>query len=262
MAATSSTQAVGLGNTPYLDNSCKLICSLQPLGALPVSGNITAKVFIDASLQNNNGAYYVQRHYDVLPATSPNTSTATVTLYALQSEFDSYNALVSSSFALPTSPVDTTGIANLRINQYHGTPTGGYAPSNYPATWGGSGPAQLVITPTSVTWNNIDNRWEITFPVKGFGGFFVSGGNINPLAINMISSSAHQLNVYPSPAKDYFVLETSTTGLSASVIDVQGKVISNFAVADRITTIDIKKWASGIYTLRFSTGEAIRLVKE
>jgi hypothetical protein len=152
-------------------------------------------VFIDPTVQTHNGDAYVQRHYEIEPATNANTATAAVTLYFTQADFDAYNAAVSASASkLPTGPTNTAGIANVRVNQFHGTPSGGYAPSNYPNTWGGAGPAHVLINPAdaAVVYNTADERWEITFDVTGFSGFFLSAGNDNPLPLELLSFTAQK----------------------------------------------------------------------
>ncbi|HEX6915266.1 MAG TPA: right-handed parallel beta-helix repeat-containing protein [Chitinophagaceae bacterium] len=152
-------------------NNCNIIATVTPSGASPVSGNVNACVTIDGTPQTANGQYYVQRHYDITPATNPATSTATVTLYFLQSEFNAYNSVVDSLIypKLPANGSDAAGIANLRISQFHGTGTN---PSNY------TGPGELIDpVDANVVWNASANRWEITFNVTGFSGFYVHTRN-------------------------------------------------------------------------------------
>src|SRR5581483_5455414 len=101
----------------YTDGSCNIISTVQPSGANPVSGNITAKIWIESSVLSFGGTPYVARHYEITPATNATTATGTVTLYYLQSEFDAFNAAPNSLLKLPTGPSDATGIANLRIGK-------------------------------------------------------------------------------------------------------------------------------------------------
>lgn len=188
----------GLGNRTDFQGNCALGLSITPSTPAPVSGTVTAQIFIDATVQNNNGTRYVQRHYDILPATNPNTATATITLYFLQSEFNAFNTAVGAGLKLPAGPNDAAGKANLKVTQLHGTPTGGYAPGNYPTTWGGVGPARLVIDPVdaNIVWNSDDNRWEVTFDITGFSGFFVGTQAVTPLPVKLLSFTAQEANAH------------------------------------------------------------------
>jgi hypothetical protein len=166
----------GAANT-YADGTCSPIASVTPSGASPVSGSVQSCVTVAASVPTYNGIPYVARYYDVEPATNPSTATATLTLYFMQADFDAYNASRGSYPALPTGPSDATGIGNVTISQFHGT---GTTPGTYVGTTG-------TIVPTSVTWNSTASRWEITFSVTGFSGFFVSGSSIIPLPLTLVS---------------------------------------------------------------------------
>ncbi len=95
--------------------------TITPSGSNPVTGNIVKQSTVDATVQFYNGSPYVQRHYDILPDNDAASATATITLYYTQQEFDNFNATAGHGADLPTGPSDGTGIANLRIYQYHGT---------------------------------------------------------------------------------------------------------------------------------------------
>jgi hypothetical protein len=186
----SVTQTVGGATTL---SSCSIIASVTPAGgATALSGSVTAKVTVDTAVNSYRGQPYVQRHYDLEPASGASTATADITLYYTQAEFTAFNA---ARGIFPPLPVDAADIANnkanLRITQFHGTPTGGSRPANYPATWSGSGPAHVLITPSNVAWNSTDARWEVTFSVTGFSGFFASTG-ITALPVGLTDFSAAQ----------------------------------------------------------------------
>jgi len=173
-STTTYTRALGgVSNRTDVQGGCAIVAAVTPSGAAPVAGNVTAIAINDASVRTHNGQPYVQRHYDLLPATGTNTATATITLYFLQSEFDTYNTARGTYPALPTGPGDATGMAKVKVSQFHGVPSGGYAPANYPATWTGAGAAHVLLTPTAVVWNAADSRWEVTVNVTGFSGFFL-----------------------------------------------------------------------------------------
>ena len=163
--------------TQFHYTDCDLIASITPSGVTPVSGTVSASVTIDNTVNNYNGAFYVQRHFDVEPANNPSTATGTITLYALQSEFDAYNAAAPLYPQLPTGGVDN---GNVKITQFHGT---GTAPGNY------TGTAELIIP--AVSWDAANNWWVMTFPVVGFSGFYIhTAWTANPLNIDLTSITA------------------------------------------------------------------------
>ena len=182
LAATGASGTETAGSRPITDGSCNQICLAVPSGASPLSGSVTGKVTIDATMQSANGISYLQRHYDITPAANASTATATITLYFLQTEFDTYNASVSNpSLKLPTGATDMTGRGNLTITQFHGT---GTVPGGYTG-WTGTGPASVLITPgaSNVVWNSAMSWWEVSFSVTGFSGFFVTGPIGVPLPV-------------------------------------------------------------------------------
>jgi hypothetical protein len=142
-------------------NDCDLMLTINPNGASPVSGSTNVKVTIDNTVNNYNGQPYVQRHFDIEPATNASTATGTITLYAYQSEFDSFN-LAAASASLPLLPTGTVDNGNVRVSQFHGT---GTAPGNYTG-------AEVYIVPT-VSWDAVHGWWVMTFPVTGFSGFYI-----------------------------------------------------------------------------------------
>ena len=196
-----SNKAVVNTGTTYTDDSCNIIAYVLPSGGSPVSGNINACVTIDpGAVQYFNAEPYVQRHYDIEPATA-NTSTtsATITLYFLDAEFIAFNAMSAGFPKLPTSVLGNAdpNISNVRVTQYHGTPT--TTPSS-PGNYSGGAGNGVHIVPSLVYWNAIASRWEVTVSVTGFSGFYVHT-NINfalPVTINYLDgikqSNTNQLN--------------------------------------------------------------------
>ena len=191
MAATSGglqvcqSATVQAPGTIYQDASCNLIAKVSPSGATPVSGTVNTCVNIDGSVQTYNGQPYVQRHYDIEPAIGASTATATITLTFTQAEFDAFNAASGSSPALPTGAADAAGIANLRITQYHGV---GTAPGNYPGS-------TVVTDPVdaNIVWNATLSRWEVTFDVTGFSGFYVTA-DATALPIKLSAFTGSRIN--------------------------------------------------------------------
>jgi hypothetical protein len=232
----SQTVTVNNTGTFYTDNSCGLIAKVLPSGGTPVTGNITSKVKIDATVQTYNSKPYVQRHYDIEPATNAANATATVTLYFTQAEFTAYNAARGILPALPTSAADATGIANMRITQYHGT---GTAPGNYSGT-------ALMIDPVNgnIIYNSGLSRWEVTIAVSGFSGFYVhTSSTAGPLPLTILSftgknngntkllewNTSNEINIKE------FVLERSTDNNSfkdVATITAKGAITNSYLYND------------------------------
>jgi len=104
--AVCNSFTVSPGPTPSSDESCNPITVITPSGTNPVTGNIQSCVTVDAAVQSYNGIAYVPRHYSLEPSTNASTSTATVTLYFTQADFDAYNTTRGTNPALPQNPTD------------------------------------------------------------------------------------------------------------------------------------------------------------
>lgn len=225
----STTATVATTGTDYLDTLCNLIARVVPSGASPVSGLISTKVIIDATIQTYNVEPYVQRHFDIEPATNAATATATVTLYFRDQEFVEFNLNRNGFPALPT--VATGGnadpnITNVRVTQYHGLPifphnAGNPAPGFYTTSTG------VLIVPTLVNYNSTFNYWEVTIPVNGFSGFYVHTNLFAPLPITLNyftgtrQGNNHLLNwkvTCNATSSVTLILERSTDGVNFSSI--------------------------------------------
>jgi hypothetical protein len=169
--------------------SCRIVADILPVSPSPLSGSITAQVWVDATVQEHNGSPYLQRHYDIEPTTNAATATAAITLYFTQAEFDVFNEEdgIGLLNGLPVNPTDARGIGNLRIYQFHGSSTGN---TGLPASYTGS---ETKIDPDNdkIIWNEILQRWEVTFNVEGFSGFFVKTES-TALPLRLISFSGTQ----------------------------------------------------------------------
>lgn len=207
--AVCATKAVVNTGTIFVDGGCNLIAKVLPSGGgTAVTGTINACVTLDATPLFFNGEPYVQRHYDIEPATTPGTATATVTLYFTDQEFITYNT--NNSGAWPLLPTSVLGNAdpargNVRITQFHGTPTGGL-PTTTPGNYTGT---RVLINPgaANVVWNG--NYWEVTIPITGFSGFYLHStqfGTPLPIIVNYLNGRKQGSN----HALDWKVTCTST----------------------------------------------------
>lgn len=215
-AGTTETLVVNIsGPTQVIYTDCDVIATITPSGVSPINGNTAVGVTIDNAVNNYQGQPYVQRHYDIEPGNSVPAPTATITLYALQSEFDAYNVAATPGNypMLPTGGVDN---GNVKITQYHGT---GTAPGNY------TGSPELII-PT-VSWDAVNNWWELTFDVTDFSGFYIHTGSMDyPLAITLKSIKATNVGAVnridwataSEDKGDIFILERSGDGKTFNTI--------------------------------------------
>lgn len=160
------------------DEDCRSVAVIASSGASPVSGVVYVTTHIDPTVQTHNGSPYVQRHYDISPVGNASGATARVTLYFTQEEFSTYNTSLGTS-ELPTGAAGNTG--NIRVYQYHGTATNGNGPGSYQG-------APVTIIP-DVNWSHVLARWELSFDVTGFSGFFVGSVN-SALPVKLVDFTA------------------------------------------------------------------------
>ena len=189
LATVYTTIVATQGNTTSYGDCSGLVAKVAQNNINPtISGEVTAKVWIEASVPTYGGSPFVQRHYEITPTTGATTANGKVTLYFKQAEFDNFNNDPLSSLNLPAGPADAIGIANVRVGKYPGTSNNN---SGLPASYT-TGPAS-VINPVDadITYNNIDARWEVTFDVAGFSGFILQTSNF-VLPVTLLSFSAKE----------------------------------------------------------------------
>jgi autotransporter-associated beta strand protein len=185
-AFLSTTSNIVAGTNRIFDpaNNCSALTAILPSGLDEVAGNVTTQVWVEATQPSNaQGRPFAKRHYEITPATNAANATSTITLYFLQSEFDDFNAFNPSGPDMPTGPGDGLGISNLRIYKYAGSSSPN---DGLPASYAGAG---SLIDPAdgNIVWSVANSRWEITFDVVGFSGFFVTNQNFTILPLQLIS---------------------------------------------------------------------------
>lgn len=199
---------------------CGQIAALTPSGTNPVTGSVTAKTW----LESPQPTYFVARHYEITPATNPSTSTGTITLYFTQADFDGFNNQSPAPAALlPTSPNDATGISHLLVQKEGGVSNVGTGlPGTYPGTVTTINPAD-----SNIVWNTALQRWEVTFDVTGFSGFFIktqSSATILPLNLLNFSGNRQgnnnllQWTTANEVGTKTFMVENSANGISFAPI--------------------------------------------
>ncbi|MEN0048397.1 MAG: T9SS type A sorting domain-containing protein, partial [Bacteroidota bacterium] len=150
-------------NGEFVSETCQIIAGISSRGANAVRDEIKAAVWIESSQPSN----YVKRHYEIAPTNDFSTATGKVTLYFTQSEFDDFNTV--APIALPTSPNDAVGISNLLIEKMASVSSDNSGDLNSYTESGGT----IDPDDTDIVWNDTQLRWEISFDVAGFGGFFL-----------------------------------------------------------------------------------------
>ncbi len=183
----SVAEIVGKGTTPMLvDSECKIIATIASTGSNAVSGRVEAKTWLEADEFFYGGKPYVARHYQITPDHDPDNSTGIVTLYFTQQDFDYYNSTAGTDDDLPSHGADATGKANLLITKLVGTSSD---QSGLPSTYSTEGAATINPEDEDIIWNPSLERWEVSFEVTGFSGFFVQGAS-DPLPVQLISFEA------------------------------------------------------------------------
>jgi hypothetical protein len=211
------------GGTNYRDGNCNLITSITPSGTSPVSNVVNSCVKVDANAtKRGTPDLYLARKYDIEPQVNAANATATLKLYYLQSEFDNFNTKASDSGhkALPTGPADATGISNLVLRQFHGTGTN---PTNYT---GASVDFTTAVAGFTVIWNATRSWWEVTVPVNGFSGFYLTSKKVGTVNIGLIYFKGVQIDrknvlswkVNCSSDQAKFELQRSSDGINYTTI--------------------------------------------
>ena len=212
------------GGLNYItDNDCRAIAGITPNGAAPISGNTTAKVWIDGTQPAN----FVRRHYEITPASNAATATGRVTLYFTQADFDAFNAV--NSLKLPTNSSDVAGKANLLVEKRSGTGNANGDFHSYP----GAG-TNINPTDADIVWNNDAARWEVSFNVTGFSGFWVkTQAAVLPVTFGSLSAVVQndQLRINWSTQtesnNDHFLVQASADGQGWHTIStIQSKALN------------------------------------
>ncbi|MCE7059771.1 choice-of-anchor Q domain-containing protein [Dyadobacter sp. CY343] len=171
------------------------VCDLDVLTFAPSNfgGQVVARVYLDREVYSFNDAFYLQRHYDITPTeTDPEAAQGQVTLYFRQAEFDALNLKLTAGDRLPTGVAtgEAARIANIRIYQFHGD---SYDLSGEPWSYESK---RTVIDPDDddIVFNADQNRWEVTFNVEGFSGFFGGSVGQNPLPVRLVSFDGKRLD--------------------------------------------------------------------
>jgi hypothetical protein len=237
-ATTATTQTITI-NAPFKGlfiNNCNIIARVKPAGASPISGSTTAKVWIETT----QPAQFVKRHYEITPATDATTATGSVTIYFTQAEFNDFNAV--NAVKLPTGTADASGKANLLIEKFPGTSSDG---TGLPNTYTGT-PVTINPADANIVWNATRSRWEVSFDVTGFSGFFVKtiSGTL-PLhwlnvsgALNNNKQAVINFKVNETNVANYVVEKTTDNSnwTTVGTLVSKGNGVNNYQFTDAAPT--------------------------
>jgi len=86
---------------------------------------------------------------------------------------------------------------------------------------------------------------------------------INNNTSNILSNEFTNLSIYPNPAEDTVFIETPNllTNAVISLYAMDGKIISQTQTEEQVTTIDLAKINTGIYFIRITTDNGIKIFK-
>lgn len=226
LASSNTIKSVSVSGTGFnyiTDDDCRAVAGITPNGGLPVSGTTSVKMWIDGT----QPATFVRRHYEITPASNAATATGRVTLYFTQADFDAFNAI--NSVKLPTSSSDVSGKANLLIEKRSGIGNANGDFYSYP----GAG-SNINPTDADIVWNADALRWEVSFNVTGFSGFWVkTQATVLPVTFGNISAVIQndQLRVNWSTQtesnNDHFLVQASADGEGWHTISIiQSKALN------------------------------------
>lgn len=234
LPAAQTTVQLAIANTGLnnFSNCINLVASLRSGAPYTVAGTVTTKVWIEST----QPATYVKRHYEMTPANNASTATGKVTLYFTQQDFNDFNAV--SAIDLPSGPTDVSGKANLIIEKRSGSSSDG---TGLPSSYSGS---VTTIDPidAEILWNAPAQRWEVSFEVNGFSGFFITSLS-STLPLTLVDLNVKRIEdcnrlewiTKDEINTDHFQLESSVDGNRFSVravISASGSGSSNYNYSD------------------------------
>lgn len=251
LVATTTTKTVPI-NPPVwglFKNGCAAMATVNPDLYYGVMNFTTTKVWVE----NTQPAKFVKRHYEMVPPFNVDTSMGMLTLFFTQAEFDAFNAV--NTVKLPSGPNDAVGKANLRIEKRIGTSSDG---SGLPHTY--SGNASFIDPPdNAIVWDSIQGRWELTWYVVGFGGFWV--GTANTLSFNPCATGSNSITASSTGASYQWQVNNGSgytniannsiySGATTATLNIKGLATSNTGVQYRCLVGGVPGPA---YTVKFET---------
>lgn len=165
----TTTHIIVSANITHVNIGFLKIATIQSTpGDNALTGDVKVTVSFDPFFPRPDQEIFVDRHYDITPVENADKAEAIITLYFTQEDFDKFNDFVTTyDQPFPLLPTDGVDNGHIRITQFHGT---------YDSTLKRYSGTSVDIIP-SVAWNSDNNWWEISFPVTGFSGFYLTTAN-------------------------------------------------------------------------------------
>ncbi|MBL7728201.1 MAG: hypothetical protein JNM68_10960, partial [Dinghuibacter sp.] len=245
------TQAINPPVWGVFRNGCEAIAHVNPA---PYSNtSIFGQVTVSVWFENTQPAQFVKRHYEILPPVEIESREGAVTLFFTQAEFDAFNAV--NTVKLPTNPNDAAGKANLRITKRDSASSDG---SGLPHTYAGN--FGCIDPPDNgIVWDSIQKRWELSFRVTGFGGFWV--GTSNTLAFNACGGRVNRITTGVAGAAYQWQLNTGSgftnitnntvySGATTHTLSISGLPTSSTGTQYRCVADGV---AGQVYTIKYET---------
>ena len=235
------------GEVNFITN-CKLLACITPNGTNPISGSTTAKVWLETTQPSN----FVKRHFEITPTTNATNASGKVTLYFTQQEFIDFNDF--NAIKLPINASDNAGIANILVEKRGGTSNNG---SGLPNSYTNS-ISTINPTDSEIVWDAQNSRWQITFDVTGFSGFFLKTQSAN-LKIDDFSDNENRISLYPNPVNDILNIQSTSEITQTIVYNMIGQEVIN--ILGNKTQIDMSNLVSGIYMVKITYDKTNQVVK-
>ena len=108
------------------------------------------------------------------------------------------------------------------------------------------------------------NNEELTFNMIVNKNLVTITFTVDCSIVGINKPTENEVNIYPNPANEKIEIEGLQAG-QVEIINFQGKVVKNINLTMDITTIDISKLSSGVYSMRIKTDDGIivkKLIKQ
>lgn len=214
--------------------------------------------YID-DLAYDNNSLYILNYNETTDATSVgklnvtnNTPGTPQLFWTDQNNFYPYNIVIKDSWMYLNA--DTAGSAILRVPMQN--PVGSYEilSSNFTFNANPAYANEMIITPTNqmyVLGESYDN-------VNDVENFVLYTIDLNVLSI-LDFAEQNNISLYPNPAVASFRITNYEAGSTYSIYALDGKLVKQGTYNG---SIDIQNLSAGIYSVKLSNGQSIKLQKQ
>ncbi|MEZ5045869.1 MAG: T9SS type A sorting domain-containing protein [Chitinophagaceae bacterium] len=194
----------------FKDNACNRLLQIDDHSGNNVPGLVKSSVTVDNVSNTFDGQPYCKRWFEIV-ASDNNNVDATVTLFATQQDFTTYNINNGDFRDLPTSGNNSdTLINNIRILEVNMVDS-----------------ARRFLIP-NVNWNQQTKNWELTFEANNYRRYYITSLNPDSSLIpsqgilfsgkKLYSSDELTWITYQEKSMGYFNLYHSTDSINYQLI--------------------------------------------